>query len=220
MKSLILFLSLAATAGAATTVTDDIIPVAFAKDRYAETKAKSPFVLETKSTEAAAVEKPNPFQGLYLRGISKEAGKDYVLIQRLGEERPMRFIGNEPGPDGMSVKSIVIGNSFRETKIILQLGTDTGDVKFKEDTSPPPPPQGMRQPGTPGQPQKSGGMPMPMPQPQGQSPVRVVQPGAPGQTVPRPGTVPMPQPTAPQPVSIPQIPGAPQSRIRQRPINN
>jgi hypothetical protein len=211
MKSLILFLSLAATAGAVTTVTDDIIPVAFTTDRYAETKAKSPFVLETKTTEVAPADKKDPFAGLYLRGISKEAGKDYVLIQRLGEERPMRFIGNEPGTDGMAVKSIVIGNTFRETKIILQSGTDTGEVKFKEDTSPPPPPQGMRPPGTPGQPSKPGAMP-PMPvQPQGQS-IRPPQPPN-AMQVPRPQTS-VPQPQVPQPVSMPQIPGQSKGRIR------
>jgi hypothetical protein len=220
MKSLIIFLALTATAGAVTTVTDDIIPVAFTSDRYAETKAKSPFVLETKSTQEVAIPEDDPGKNLFLRGISKEAGKDYILIQRLGEERPMRFIGNEPGPDEMSVKSIVIGNSFRETKAILQKGTKTFEVKFKEDNTPPPPPPGMRQPGAPGQVQKPGGMPMNMPPPQAPSAVRVVQPGAPGQTVPRPGTVPMPPTNAPQSVNIPQMPGAPQSRIRSRPINN
>jgi len=220
MKSLILFLALTATAGAVTTVTDDIIPVAFTNDRYAETKAKSPFVLETKTTLKEEEPIISIGQNLFLRGISKEAGKDYVLIQRLGEERPMRFVGNEPSPEGISVKSIVIGNSFRETKVILQKGTETAEVKFKEDNTPPPPPPGMRQPGAPGQVQKPGGVPIPMNQPQAPPAVRVVQPGAPGQTVPRPGTVPMPPTAAPQSVNIPQMPGTPQSRIRSRPINN
>ncbi len=210
MKPLVIFLALSAAASA-----DDIIPQALPMDRYSETAATSPFVLETKSTEAPVVEKVNPFQNLYLSGIGKADGKDYVLIQRLGEDRPMRFIGNEPGTDELAVKSVLIGNNFRETKVVLQKGTETGEVKFKEDSlsAPPPAAPGNRPPAASGQFQKPAGMPIPQPQAQT---VRPPQFGTMTQ-VPRPqGAVPLPQ--APKPPSIPQTPGAPKGRLRV--INN
>jgi hypothetical protein len=210
MKPLAILLSLAAVAGA-----EDILPQPLPKDRYAETIGKSPFVLETKAveTEAPAI---NPFQNLYLRGVGKADGKDSILIQRLGEERPMRFIGNEPGPDDMVVKSVRFGNSFRDTKVVVQKGALTGEIGFKEDTinAPPataPAPGQNRSPAPPGQFSRPGG---PMPQ-QIQS-VRVAQPPPPmpTQQVPRPGSaVPMPQP-----VNTPQTPGT--FKNRPRPINN
>ncbi len=82
MKSLAVLLSLTVAV-----VADDTIPQALPKARYEDTLGKSPFVLETKAAEVVVVEDKNPFQNLYLRGIGKADGKDYVLIQRLGEER-------------------------------------------------------------------------------------------------------------------------------------
>ena len=204
MKPLALLLAFSAVAGA-----DDILPQALPKDRYAETIGKSPFVLETKTADAP-VEAKTPFtQNLYLRGISTEAGKDYILIQRLGEERPMLFTGNEPGPDEIAVQSVRNGNTFRETKVVLKKGTETGEIGFKEDTTPPPAAAGaVRGPGMPGQFPKPGPSNVP---PQMQA-IRPPLPGA----VPQP--VPRPQGAIPQPINIPQIPGTPKGPLRV--INN
>jgi len=215
MKPLAIFLALTAAAGA-----EDILPQALPKDRYVETIGKSPFVLETKAAEPE-VAQVNPFQNLYLRSVSKADGKDYVLAQRLGEERPLKpFIGSEPGDDGYLVKSVRVGNSFRETKVVLQKGSETGEIGFKEDTinAPPAAPAGQNrgapQPPQPGQPPRPG-VPMPTQAPA----VRPTQPSVPVQAVPRPGgAMPMPQPAAPQPMKIPQTPGAPNGRVRV--INN
>ena len=210
MKPLGIFLALSAVAGA-----EDLLPQPFSKDRYSETIARSPFVLETKS-DAPAAEKINPFQNLFLRGIGKADGKDYVLIQRLGEERPMRFIGNEPskepGADELAVQSVRIGNTFRETRVVLKKGTEVGEIGFKEDTLNAPPPAAAgpaRGPAMPGQFPKPGAtMPQQVPS------IRPPQPGTVQQPVPRPqGSVPMPQPAP-----IPQTPGAPKGRVRV--INN
>ena len=207
MKPLAIFLALSAAAIAG----DDILPQALPKNRYAETMGKSPFVLETKS-DAPAAEKINPFQNLFLRGVGTADGKDYVLVQRLGEERPMRFIGNEPGADELTVQSVRIGNTFRDTRVTLKKGSETGEIGFKEDTLNTPPPTAagaQRGPAVPGQFPKPGAtMPPQMPS------VRPPQPTAVQQPVPRPqGSVPMPQP-----VNVPQIPGAPKGRLRV--INN
>ena len=207
MKTLAILLSLTAVAGAV-----ELIPQAFPKERYVETKAKSPFVLETKVAEAPVVAK-NPFENLYVRIIGKADGKDYVLIQRIGEERAMKpFIGNEPGTENLTVKEVRSGGSFRETKVVLQQGDLTGEVGFKQDSInlPPAAPQGRAQmPGGP----KPGQNTMP---PGMQQAVRP-SPGGTVQAVPRPGGA-VPLPTAPQNVNIPKTPGAPQRPIRV--INN
>ena len=212
MKPLAIVLAFSAVA-----VADDILPQALPKDRYAETIGKSPFVLETKVVEHA-VEAVNPFQNLYLRGVGKADGKDYVIIQRLGEERPMKpFIANEPGVEEYVVKSVRVGNTFKETKVVLQKGTETGEIGFKEDTINVPPAaaagqgRGLPQPGQ--FPKPGGTMPPQMPT------ARTTQPGAPIQAVPRPGSaVPMPQAIPQQPANIPRPPGAPNARVRV--INN
>ncbi len=207
MKPLTLLLALSALARA-----DDLLPQPFAKDRYAETIAKSPFVLETKA-EAPAEEKKNPFQNLFLRGIGKADGQDYVLVQRLGEERAMRFIGNEPGSDGIAVQSVRIGNTFRETRVVLKAGDVIGEISFKEDSlnTPPQVAAGQaRNPALPGQFPRPGAIPMP----QGLPAIRPPQPSAIAQPVPRPqGAMPMPQA-----LPVPQTPGAPKGRLRV--INN
>ncbi len=214
MKALPILIILTAAAGA-----DDLIPQAFPKDRYNDTVGKSPFVLETKVAEVAAPV-VNPFQNLYLRSVSKADEKDYVLIQRLGEERPMKpFLGNDPGDDGYVVKSVRVGSSFRETKVVLQKGSDIGEIGFKEDTINTPPPAAAtgRGPGLPGAMQKPGG-PMPMPQmPGAQARPQQITPV---QAVPRPGgTTSIQLPS--QPVPIPQTPGgAGGVRVRPRTINN
>ena len=216
MKLLAILLALTATAGA--TAAEDIVPRAFPKDRYAETKSKSPFVLETKVAEPE-VAKVNPFLNLYLRMVSKKDGKDYILIQRIGEERTLDpFIGNEPGPQGYTVKEVRVGSSFRETKVVLQQGTEIGEIGYKVETinAPPAAPQQPRGPGPGGAFKPGSGM---QPQQQQQA-VRVAQPPMPVQNVPRPaGSVPLP--TAPAPV-IPATPGAPSTSIRSRgrPVGN
>ena len=216
MKALPILILLTAAAGA-----DDLIPQAFPKDRYNDTIGKSPFVLETKVVEQAPPAQ-NPFANLYLRSVSKADGKDYVLIQRLGEERPLKpFIGNEPGAEEYSVKSVRVGNSFRETKVVLQKGTDIGEIGFKEDSinTPPPVANAGRGPGLPGAFPKPGG-PVPMPQmPGAQARPQQITPV---QAVPRPGgTTSMPMPVQ-QPVAIPQTPGGGGGGVRTRPrtINN
>ena len=218
MKPLAILLLLGATAGAA-----DLIPQAFPKTRYAATLAKSPFILETKTAEPEAPKK-DPFLNLYLRGVGKADGRDYVLIQRLGEERPMKaFLGNDPGDDGLAVATVRFGSSFRETKVVLKKGTETGEIGFKEDSiNTPPPAAAGRGPALPGQMQKPGA-PMPgVPMPQQMQAIRQQQPAAPVQPIPRPGgggaaPMPMPMPVQ-QPAAVPQPTGS--VRSRGRPINN
>ena len=196
----------------------EIFPTPFGKDRYAETLAKSPFVIETKVVEEPKVEKVNPFKDLYLRGIGKADGKDYVLIQRLGEDKAMRFFGNEleAGHDELLVKTVKIGSNFRETKVMMQKGMETGEIGFKEEAitaAPPAPPRpnvANPQFGRPGVPMTPTAMP---------GSVRPAQPiSAP--PIPRPQTptaVPLPKPKSPG--NVPQPASDPNRRQRVRVIN-
>jgi hypothetical protein len=120
MKTIVALSIIAAIAQA-----ENILPQAPEKSRYAETVARSPFVLETKAVEEPVVEQVNVFKDLYLRGVGKAEDKDYVLVQRLGEEKPMRFLGSEPGEDGLLVKTVRVGNNFRETKVVMQKGAES-----------------------------------------------------------------------------------------------
>ena len=198
----------------------EIIPQPFGKDRYAETIAKGPFVLETKVVEEVVVKKDDPFANLYLRGIGKNGEQDYVLIQRLGEDKAMRFDGSEP-VDGMFVKSVKSGGTFREASVVVQKGTDTGEIRFKEEAIAAPPAAQPRQPGAngpgvpqftrPGVPQIPGTMP---------SAVRTVPP-MPTAPVPRPQTpTSIPLPKAPTSVQPPTSNPSGGTRGRVRVINN
>ena len=214
MKPLAILLILGAAAGA-----DDLLPQSFAKDRYAKTIAKSPFILETKAVEPEAP-KVNPFQNLFLRGVGKADGKDYVLIQNLSYNHAMKpFIANEPGEDGYVVKLVRFGSNFRETKVVLEKGPDTGEIGFQENTidKPPAAPNAGRGPaGMPGQFQKPGAPPMPMPM-QVNS-VRASQPVAPTNPIPRPGGSSASAPMFKQPSGAPQPPANMSTKGRSRPI--
>ena len=214
MKSLAILLLLGAAAGA-----DDLLPQSFAKDRYVKTIAKSPFILEMKAAEPEAP-KVNPFQNLYLRGVGKADGKDYVLIQSLSDNHAMKpFIANEPGEDGIVVKLVRFGSNFRETRVVLEKGPDTGEIGFQENTinSPPAAPNAGRGPaGMPGQVQKPGAAPVPMPMQF--NAVRASQPVAPTNPIPRPGGSSVPAPMFRQPSTVPQPPANMPVKGRSRPI--
>jgi hypothetical protein len=127
MKPLAILLLLGASAGA-----DDLLPQSFAKDRYAHTLAKSPFVLETKSVQHPAP--PPPPENIFLRGVSTVDGKNYVLLQRPGEARTLEpLIGNETGPDGFAVESVRMGSSFRDTVVMIRSGDQVREIRFKLD---------------------------------------------------------------------------------------
>ena len=130
MKTLFATFLLAATGFSSAEIT---LPSASDRERFTDTLAKSPFILETKVTETKVAEKVDTFKDLYLRGVGKADGKDFVLVGRIGEERAMRFFGDEPGEDSMVVKSVKIGATFRDTKVVLEKGSESGEVGFKEE---------------------------------------------------------------------------------------
>ncbi len=122
----ILFLSASALVAA-----ENIIPVAYTKDRYGETFGNSPFALETKVEVKDTTPKEDPFKNLELKGLGQADGKDYVIIQKVGEPNSMRFWGQEPNAD-MSVKEVHWSDKMGETYVIIRKGSEEGKVGFNE----------------------------------------------------------------------------------------
>jgi hypothetical protein len=88
------------------------------------------------------------------------------------------------------VKLVRFGSNFRETRVVLEKGPDTGEIGFQENTINAPqaaPNAGRGRAGMPGQVQKPGAPPMPMPMQF--NAVRASQPVVPTNPIP---TVPQP----------------------------
>ena len=109
---------------------ENIIPVAYTKDRYGETFSNSPFALETK-VEAPTAPKEDAFKNLELKGLGQADGKDYVIIQKVGESSSMRFWGQEPTAD-MFIKEVHWSDKMGETYVIVRKGSEEGKVSFNE----------------------------------------------------------------------------------------
>jgi len=131
---------------------ESVVPVPLDRNLFAETFAQSPFILETKvEKEAVAPETPRFEKDLYLRAISKDNGKDVVMIQKVGEERTIKLVAGEVGEDSMTIKSVKVGGSFHETKVVITKGGETGEVGFKEESINTVAAPMARPPGAPGQ---------------------------------------------------------------------
>ncbi len=121
---LLLLAALTATALA----DDDIIPVSFSKDRYAEMMAnQSPFNLAT-PVDKPVEEKPDPFANIVLRGL----GSDYVVIQRHGDDHTIRIYG-EKEEEGFKVTKVNWSSVPGESTVELNNGGTVGVVKFDQN---------------------------------------------------------------------------------------
>ena len=118
------------TTASALVAAENIIPVAYTKDRYEETFGNSPFALETK-VEAPTAPKEDSFKNLELKGLGQADGKDYVIIQKVGEPNSMRFWGQEPNAD-MFVKEVHWSDKMGQTYVIVRKGGEEGKVGFNE----------------------------------------------------------------------------------------
>lgn len=149
MKTLPIFLLIAATRVACA---ESVIPAPLNRTVFAETFAQSPFILETKVEKEEVAVKIDPFtKDLYLRAISKDNGRDVVMIQKVGEERTIKLVAGDVGEDSMTVKSVKIGGNFSETRVVIEKGGETGEVGFKEDAIKGVATAPVRPPGMPGQ---------------------------------------------------------------------
>ena len=227
MKTLAI-LTLATTAAIA--ATEIAVPVAYNRERYEETRATPPFVLATKVEKVDDTPKEPPFANMFIVGLGKSDGKDYVTISEVGKEAtPIRLYGNEE-QDGITVQQVIWSDDFGKSRVKIKKGSETGEIGFnqasvnsaKAGTGSPQAAPGNRPPGATG-----GVLPPGMNRPTN-SPVNNVVP--PNTGIPRPGGGPSfqppptfntPRPTGSVPPGQPNNSGAPaQSRQRIRVINN
>ncbi|MEI9895070.1 MAG: hypothetical protein WDN28_14575 [Chthoniobacter sp.] len=129
MKTPFLLLAVCAASAMAD---DDIIPSNWGDDRFQEMSGKSPFVLATPvvpTTNKVDAPPVGPFDNMYIAGI----GTDYVLVKKQGDDQPMRFWGNEPDAEGISVKEIQWSDKVKASKVVLRKGNYEKEISFNEN---------------------------------------------------------------------------------------
>ena len=194
------------------------IPAAWPAARYQAMIDKSPFSLATPPPAVTAAPEPaGPtfYQDLYVVGIAKIGGKNFVSIASRDQSQHFSVTVGETGPEGIVVDSVISGTGIGTSKVKVKKDGKEGLIGFDDtiqnNASPngATPPQQMP-PGMPGVPP---GMQPPMLRP----PVR--NNFAPAGMPNRPMTVPNVKAFRPGQPMVP--PGfGPQGRIRQRPIPN
>ncbi len=132
------FIALGASAIAAS---ESVLPQPYEKARYQSTRMESPFVLATKAPPVIEQTPAPPFtQNLFVVGLGRVDGKEYVTIVRLGEEmNPIRLWGNHPNEDGLAVQQIAWSDAFGKSKVTLRKGAETGEIGFNENAGKTPP---------------------------------------------------------------------------------
>lgn len=132
------FLALGATSVAAS---ESVLPQPYEKERYQSTRVASPFVLATKAPPVINQTPATPFtQNLFVVGLGRVDGKEYVSIVRLGEEKnPIRLWGSNPNEDGLAVQQIAWSAAFGKSKVTLRKGAETGEIGFNENAVKTPP---------------------------------------------------------------------------------
>jgi hypothetical protein len=135
MKSLLLLTFV--TASSRLLAESAVLPEPFDRSRYQETLAKSPFVLATPPEPAKEEPKDSPLNNLVVTGMGKlDNGREFVLVQRIGDERAMKFEGNDPNGEGIRVKQVKWGERWDKSIVVMTYGTEEREVKFKENPAP------------------------------------------------------------------------------------
>lgn len=130
---------------------ESVVPAPYERSRYDETLARSPFVLATPPEAPKEEEKDSPLSNLYITGMGKlDNGRDYVFVQRIGEERAMKFEGDQANEEGIAVKQVKWGDRWDKSTAVLSYKTEQKEVKFKENAgasqAPPVPPPNQGNP--------------------------------------------------------------------------
>jgi hypothetical protein len=137
---------------------ETIIPVAWSKDRFHDMLGKSPFALATPPVEKG-MDVPDIFANLYVKGL----GRDYVAIQRIGDDRAMQLWGNTPNAQQFFVKEVHWSAQPGLTKVVLKNGEQEREIGFNpSDVHGPPPPAPPRKPPLYKTQQKATGVPVPV----------------------------------------------------------
>jgi hypothetical protein len=112
----------------------------YPKERYTDTLSRSPFVLETPPGKPPTPQ-PSPLDNIVITGMGKlDDERNYVIAQRVGDVRSMKFIDNEPNEEGISVKEVKWENRWSDCNVVMKHGSEEKIVKFTKNSAPLVPP--------------------------------------------------------------------------------
>jgi hypothetical protein len=138
MKSLLFACALSAIAFSRGTIAraESAIPAPYGAERYQQTFTNSPFALATPKEEKVEEVKDSPLNNLVVTGMGKlDDGRDFVIVQRIGDEGSMRFEGNAANREGLSVKQVKWGDSWSKSSVTMAHGSEQKEIKFKENAA-------------------------------------------------------------------------------------
>ena len=128
---------------------ESAIPSAFARERYQETLLASPFALATPEEKKVEEKPDSPLNNLVVAGMGKlDNGENFVIVQRIGDERSMRFEGNKPNADGIAVKQVKWAEKWRQSTVVMTHGSEEKAVEFNQSAVAAAPPAQPCIPGT------------------------------------------------------------------------
>jgi hypothetical protein len=153
---ILLLLTLAASTGHL--LAESAVPQPYDHDRYGETVLESPFALATPPTVVEEKEPPrNNLTDLYISGLTRLDGEDYVTVRNLAGDQTIHLLGNKKFKDdlddsnpnnGMYVEKVNWGDRWNMITVTLVQGANRREgVEFKKQQSAMP---GQNPPGGPG----------------------------------------------------------------------
>ena len=109
-------------------------PIGFSLSRYQAMIDKSPFALATAPPVEAPPAPTAVFtQDLYVTGIAKVGGNDFVSIGYKGDPtKRFSLQAGQPGPDGITLASVAWSQEPCKSKATLKKGTEFGTIGFDE----------------------------------------------------------------------------------------
>ena len=129
----VLFLATAAMAGCA--LAGDVVPTAFSKERYEETRGKSPFAEETRTVIIDTGDRE--IDNWVITGMGElDDGRTWVAVRKNGADRSMTFTGNEPNEQGISIARVNWGAEWKDSSVVLRQKGEESEVKFAKDSQP------------------------------------------------------------------------------------
>ncbi len=155
LSASLIFLAHGFALNAATTAANDL-PAAMPLSRYDALMKKSPFALATPAGATAAASTAGFTANLYVSGVAKIDGRDFVTIRSKDGQTHFSLMPGELGPDGIVITSVDWSDEVGKSKVTLKKGQETGVAEFDQAVlqAPPPPaavanesPQNGPQPG-------------------------------------------------------------------------
>jgi hypothetical protein len=105
------------------------VPEAFPASRYDQMMARSPFALATPVAPPTA---PGFAANLYVTGLAKVDGRDFVSISSRDLQTKLSILSGDPAGDGISLVSVQWSDELGKSKVTLRKGAETAVIGFDE----------------------------------------------------------------------------------------